>query len=356
MQRILSFLLVISITAALASCTARTEPVRKIQSDLIPVKTIPLEQTNSTATVNVSGQFTTDDEVLLSFKTGGIIEKIYVKEGDAIRKGQLLATLNLTEINASVQQAMISYDKAVRDHQRLIQLFNDSVATLEQVQNAKTTMDLASQQLNSAEFNRHYSEIRAEANGFVLRKMANEGQQVSSGNAVFQTNGAGSGKWILRSGVTDKQWAAIKLGDAAEIGMAAGNGQTIAGKVTRKSEAADQANGLFTIDITVAGNHQGKIATGMFGSGVITTGAGNSHAKQKTEGWSVPYDALLDEDGSTGFVFVTSDNKTANKIKVTISGIEKDRVIISEGLESAGSLIISGSAYLTDHSPISIQN
>jgi RND family efflux transporter MFP subunit len=356
MQRILSFLLVISITATLASCTARTEPIRKIQSDLIPVKTIPLEQTNSTATVNVSGQFTTDDEVLLSFKTGGIIERIFVKEGDAIHKGQLLATLNLTEINASVQQARISYDKAVRDHQRLIQLFNDSVATLEQVQNAKTTMDLASQQLNSAEFNRHYSEIRAEANGFVLRKMANEGQQVSSGNAVFQTNGAGSGKWILRSGVTDKQWAAIKLGDAAEIGMAAGNGQTIAGKVTRKSEAADQANGLFTIDITVAGNHQGKIATGMFGSGVITTGAGNSHAKQKTEGWSVPYDALLDEDGSTGFVFVTSDNKTANKIKVTISGIEKDRVIISEGLESAGSLIISGSAYLTDHSPISIQN
>jgi hypothetical protein len=59
--------------------------------------------------------------------------------------------------------------------------------------------------LNSVQFNRRYSEIRAEANGFVLQT-ANEGQQVSSGNAVFQTNGAGSGKWILRSGVTDKQW------------------------------------------------------------------------------------------------------------------------------------------------------
>jgi RND family efflux transporter MFP subunit len=355
MQRILFFLLMISITGSLASCTARTEPMRKMESDIIPVKTIPLKQTNAIAAVNVSGQFTTDDEVMLSFKTTGIIDKIYVKEGDAIQKGQLLATLNLTEINASLQQARLAYEKATRDHQRLINLFNDSVATLEQVENAKTTLDLAAQQLNSVQFNRRYSEIRAEANGFVLRKLANEGQQVSSGNAVFQTNGAGSGRWILRSGVTDKQWAAIKPGDPAEISIASAGGKPNAGKVTRKSEAADPANGLFSIDVTIDGNHAGKIATGMFGNGVIMTGGGNNRGSQKPDSWSVPYEALLDGDGSTGYVFVTNDNKTARRVKVEIAGMEKDHVIIRQGLENAGSLIISGSAYLTDQSAITIQ-
>ena len=355
MQRILFSLLMISTALSLASCTARTEPVRKIESDIIPVKTIPLKQYNSTATVAVSGQFTTDDEVMLSFKTTGIINKIYVKEGDAIQKGQLLAILNLTEIDASVQQARLAYEKANRDHQRLINLYNDSVATLEQVQNAKTTMELAAQQLNSVQFNRRYSEIRAEANGFVLRKLANEGQQVSSGNAVFQTNGAGSGKWILRSGVTDKQWATIKTGDVAAIGIASAGGQTVAGKVTRKSEAVDPANGLFNIDITITGNHSGKIATGMFGNASITTGLSKNQGKNLSDTWSVPYEALLDGDGSTGYVFVTNDNKTANRVKVVIAGMEKDHVIISQGLENAGSLIISGSAYLTDHSAITIQ-
>ncbi len=355
MQRFSFFGLMISIAISLASCTARTEPVRKIVSDIIPVRTVPIKQTNATGSVSVSGQFTTDDEVMLSFKTTGIIDKIYVKEGDAIHKDQLLATLNLTEINASLQQARLAYDKAARDHQRLINLFNDSVATLEQVQNAKTTLDLAAQQLNSVQFNRRYSEIRAEANGFVLRKLANEGQQVSSGNAVFQTNGAGSGRWILRSGVTDKQWAAIKMGDPAEIGIASAGGQNVAGKVTRKSEAADPANGLFSIDITVDGKHTGRIATGMFGNGVITTGTGSNAGKHRPDGWSVPYEALLDGDGSTGYVFVTNDNKTATRVKVVIAGMEKDHVMISQGLENAGSLIISGSAYLTDHSPITIQ-
>ena len=137
-----------------------------------------VKEYNALEKIPVSGQFTTDDEVMMSFKTTGIINKIFVKEGDAIKKGQVLATLNLTEIDAGLQQAQLAYEKAGRDLQRLNNLFNDSVATLEQVQNAKTTKDLAAQQLNTARFNRQYSEIHAEANGFVLRKLANEGQLV----------------------------------------------------------------------------------------------------------------------------------------------------------------------------------
>ncbi len=323
MQRILFPLLMISIALSQASCSARTEPIKKIHTDIIPVKIIPLKQYSAVTTVNVSGQFTTDDEVMLSFKTTGIINKIYVKEGDAIQKGQLLATLNLTEINASLEQARLAFEKATRDHQRLMNLYNDSVATLEQVQNAKTTMDLAAQQLNSVEFNRRFSEIRAESNGYVLRKLASEGQQVSSGTAVFQTNGAGSGKWILRSGVTDKQWAAIHIGDPAEIGTGSSGEQRLQGKVTRKSEAVDPANGLFSIDITITEKHRGKIAAGMFGNGIITTGQGNFEVKTMINSWSIPYEALLDGDGSTGYVFVTNDNKTASRVKVVVAGMEK---------------------------------
>ncbi|MGY0039503.1 biotin/lipoyl-binding protein [Pedobacter sp. NJ-S-72] len=86
-----------------------------------------LNQESSNATIAVSGQFTTDDEVLLSFKTGGIINSLLVKEGDAVKKGQLLATLNLTEINAQVQQTQLSYEKAKRDYQRTKNLYSDSV-------------------------------------------------------------------------------------------------------------------------------------------------------------------------------------------------------------------------------------
>src|SRR5262245_10519982 len=73
-------------------------------TEKIPVRTIALEKQQVKPQINTSGVFTTDDETYLAFKTGGVISRIFVKEGDAIHKGQLLASLDLTEIEAQVAQ------------------------------------------------------------------------------------------------------------------------------------------------------------------------------------------------------------------------------------------------------------
>ena len=129
----------------LAACN-QAEPTSTQAEDRIPVRTLSLMTDTMSQTFSVSGQFTTDDETLLSFKTGGIIQKLYVEEGDPVRKGQLLATLNLTEVNAAVAQAKLGLQKAERDFERANRLYLDSVATLEQMQNAKTALELARQQ------------------------------------------------------------------------------------------------------------------------------------------------------------------------------------------------------------------
>jgi RND family efflux transporter MFP subunit len=333
------------------SCSSHFEPVTT-GTDTIPVQTMPIEQQNSNAPMAVSGQFTTDDEVMLSFKTGGIISSLKVKEGDAIKRGQLLATLNPTEINAEVQQARLSAEKARRDYQRTLSLYKDSVVTLEQLQNSETTLQQSQQQLNMAAFNRQYSEIHAPEDGYILSKLANTGQQVTAGTAILKTNGAESGKWMLRVGISDGEWAILQLKDHAKIQTSSLPGQSFDGVVTRKSEGVDAATGTFSADITLTGKKPRAIAAGMFGKAIIeparrTAGSGS---------WHIPYEALLDGEGSSGYVFVTHDNKTATKLKVTVAGIDKNTVTISHGLENAGSLIVSGSAYLTDHSPISVQS
>ncbi|SEB18428.1 efflux RND transporter periplasmic adaptor subunit [Pedobacter hartonius] len=331
------------------SCSSHPEAV-KTETDTIPVRVMALTQQNANAAMAVSGQFTTDDEVMLSFKTGGIINSLNVKEGDAVKKGQLLATLNPIEINAQVQQARLSVEKAQRDYQRTQNLYRDSVATLEQLQNSKTALQQSQQQLNMASFNRQYSEIHAPKDGYILSKLANTGQQVSPGMAILKTNGAESGKWMLRVGISDNEWAVMQLNDHANIQTSSLPGQSFEGVVTRKSEGVDEATGTFSADISFRGKKPKAIAAGMFGKAIIEPG-------RKTAGsssWQIPYEALLDGDGSTGYVFVTNDNKTAKKLKVTVAGIDKNTVTISHGLENATALIISGSAYLTDQSMISV--
>jgi RND family efflux transporter MFP subunit len=320
-----------------------------VKSEVIPVQVIPLQKKSMQPTLKVAGQFSTDDETNLAFKTGGVIARIFVKEGDAVRKGQLLATLNLTEINAQVTQAQLALEKATRDFNRVANLYKDSVATLEQFQNAKTGLEVARQQLQAAQFNQSYSEIRAVTDGFVLKKMANEGQVVSPGTTVFQTNGAKRGHWVLKAAISDREWALLKLNDAAEVHLDALPNEKFKAYVSRKSGGTDASTGSFTVELTLHGKLPSAIASGMFGKASITPSS-------QQEFWFIPYEALLDGDEKTGYVFVTHDGKTARKIPVQIASVDRDYILVDGGLDSATSLIVSGSAYLREGSAIEVRN
>jgi len=223
----------------IAACSrSETDPV-VVKESPVPVKVITLQQQTVYEPVYASGNFTTDDETMRSFKTGGIVQHLYVKEGDPVKKGQLLAALDLTEITAQVTQATLAYEKTQRDFNRLSNLYRDSVVTLEQFQNSRTGLDIANEQLKAARFNRVFSEIRATEDGFVLKKFVNEGQVVSPGMPVFQTNGAADGNWILRVAVSDGQWSNLETGDSAVITSDLPQLKSVRGYVTKKSEGVD---------------------------------------------------------------------------------------------------------------------
>jgi RND family efflux transporter MFP subunit len=333
--------------AGLISCK-QTPKIETTPDEIIPVKIMMLQQDSIHQSIYAAGQFTTDDETNLAFKNGGVVNRIYVKEGDAVRKGQLLATLNLTEINAMAEQASLALQKAQRDYERASNLYKDSVATLEQMQNAKTALDVARQQHHSAGFNQTFSEIRAPRSGFVLHKFVNEGQIVGPGTPIVQVNGAGQANWILKAGVSDYQWAAIKTGDKATITTDALPGQTINAFVSKKSEGVDPVSGTFIVQLQLNNPPAGKIASGLFGKATI-------NPSQTTKAWSIPYDALLDGDAGSGYVFITNDNATAQKVKIQVDKIENGQVIVSGGLENAKALIISGSAYLNEGSRLRVE-
>ncbi|NRA52400.1 MAG: biotin/lipoyl-binding protein, partial [Phaeodactylibacter sp.] len=113
------------------------------------VKTATVKTLNYQETVKASGQLALAEESRLGFKTGGIISKIYVREGQEVRKGQLLAEIEIDEISARAQQAELGQAQseisvenaklalrlAERDLRNAKGLYQDSVATLEQLEN-----------------------------------------------------------------------------------------------------------------------------------------------------------------------------------------------------------------------------
>ncbi|WP_353126420.1 efflux RND transporter periplasmic adaptor subunit [Parapedobacter pyrenivorans] len=315
-------------------------------SDAIPVRVIQLATRDTTQVVSATGTFTTDDETALSFKNGGVIQQIHVKEGDAFRKGQLLASLEPTEINTAVKQAQLGLEKAERDYQRARQLFLDSVATQEQMENAQTVFEAAKQDVQRVAYNLNHTRIYAAFDGYVLQRPASTGQVVGPGTPVLVVSGTGHNGWLLKVGVSDRQWSAIQLNDSATVTTDAASDKRFQATVYRKSEGIDPRSGTFTVFLKLKGIP--AVASGMFGKAEI-------RLSTKIGAWFIPYEALLDGDAGTGYVFVTDDGQTARRVHVQVGGIQKDHVMVSGGLEDATSLIVSGSPYLRDGSKITIK-
>lgn len=341
-----SYLIVIAIALSVARCNQKTQAATNID-DAIPVKVQPVTSTGYAPVLKYSGMMASTAEARLSFKIGGVISKIYVKEGDQVVKGQLLATLDLTEINAQVQQASQNVEKTQRDENRVRNLYNDTVATLEQLQNVTTQHQVAQEGLRIARFNQQYAQIRATENGTILKKIMNEGEVASSGSPVFFFSGTANNDWIIRFGVADKDWAMLRKGDKANVVIDAYPGKIYNGIITEIAQGADLSSGTYEVEVKVL-PEGARFANGLFATVQLQP------AGQQTI-TLVPIEAIAEANEKTGFVYVVNaDKRTVTRKEVGIAFLEKDKAAISRGLEGVQEVVTDGVGYLTDKSIVKV--
>lgn len=332
----------------MVACGQKKAPATEVlppkSQEEIPVRIVKATETKAAQKITATGRVVADNEARLSFKTGGVIERIFVDEGASVKKGQLLAKLNLTEIDAQVRQAEEGLQKAQRDLQRVQNLHRDSVATLEQLQNATTAVNLAKESVAIAKFNQSYSEIHAPMSGKILRKLMNEGELIAPGAPVFMMYAAGANDWVVQAGLTDKDFVQLRLGDFANINFDAYPNQDFQGKVHELPESADPMSGLYPVEFKF--NTQGKRFThGMFAT--IHLEMGN------TSYVNIPIDAIIEGNGSEAYVFVPDGNKV-KKVPVRVAFLNGEQAMIASGIVAGTSVITGGSAYLTEKASIKI--
>lgn len=310
------------------------------------VRTAPVTMSGLDDVIHVTGVIQSDTEARPSFKTGGVIARTFVDEGDLVKKGQLLAQLNMTEIEAQATQAKFAVEKSLRDLQRVENLYRDSIATLEQFQNAGTAVDMAKKSLQIAEFNVAYSQIHSPIEGKVIKKLMQEGEITGPGVPVYYIMGVKQSDWKLVAGLTDKNWGKIKKGEKAKITLDAYPGWIIDSEVKRLADVANPMSGTLDVELSIPVKDK-RIAAGMLAYIEIIPSV-------KQEYIIIPVEALVSSNGRTGIVFVPRDG-TAEKRTVMIQQFEGERVAIQSGLEGATEVITAGSGFLEDGDRISIE-
>lgn len=327
-------------------CHCDQAPVGRNHSKTIQVRISQVRIQELAQPIRVSGKLASKAEFKLSFKIGGIVRTIGVDEGQPVKRGQVLARLDLQEIEAQVNQSRSLYEKAERDLARVKQLYEDKAVTLENYQDTQTGLDIARANLNIAEYNLRHATITAPSNGKIMRRFVETNEMVGSGQPVFLF-GSSDQDWIIRLSVTDRDIIRIVLDDPVLVEFDAYPNQVFPASISEIGESDDPRTGLFEVEARLASTEQ-KLVSGFIGRARIIP-------ERKERYLVIPIEALVDCRGKAGFVFSYDQSLgRAKKKALVISHIFENRVAVVSGLEPGMFVITDGSQYVIDGSQVSL--
>lgn len=350
-----------------------SEPVDRAAPP-VSVQVLTLKDTLLSEPVLGSGLLRSRNQIRMSFKNGGVIEKIYVKEGQKVKKGQKLAKLNLAEIEArtaqtinqrtqadiGISQAELALEKAERDFESAKALLKDSLIILDDYLNAETALGVAKEQLRFAkeqqglananrtiaEFNTQYSRIVAPKSGTILKRLAEPSELIGPGMPILIL-APGKQDWVVASGLSEQQVVRIEEGDLAEIRFLAFPGQEFQGRVGQLPASIDPESGSFEVEIELT-NPNNKLINGFLADCSI-------YPSSTEKAFLIPLEAIIDAQGREGSVYLLDSDSTVSQRTIRYDRITDRGAVVTESFKAGERIVVKGANYLAPGAKISIE-
>lgn len=336
-----------------------------IQVAAVLVKSMPQVMT-------VVGQVAMDEKRTnhIGALADGRVESVLVLPGDAVHRGQVLATIHshtvhetvaaLTQAYAAVDRQKSAVAYAIQARDRYAKLYSIQAASLEEKQRSEQDLAQAQKNLTDAEAmmiaeREHLAEILqvppaslepgtlyrkelvpvlALADGVVIARNITPGQVVTTGDELLVTSNLAS-VWV-NAAVNERDVPRIYVGKAASVSLPSGGGASLSGKVTMIGDVVDPQTRTLPVRILV-NNPGSKLRPGMFVSASIT------QPDTRTATF-VPQDALQDVNGFR-VVFTTQDGVNFRATPVKTGALSGDMVEITDGLKT-GDRVVSRGAFM----------
>lgn len=225
------------------------KPAEAVQQPAPPrtVAVITPPRVNHARAIRVSGQTEADKRAVLATRQAGIIATLDVKQGDHVKAGDPVMTLDAEEKTAAVEmarQVLKQREAEAKAMERLVK--TGSMAKL-QADNARSALATARSMLETAEAELARNQVKAPFDGLVDRVPVELGSAVMQGAEVATIISLDP---ILAKGeVSERDLRYIKVGDAAEVVLV--NGEKVTGKVRYISRDASAQTRTFRIEIAI---------------------------------------------------------------------------------------------------------
>ncbi|MEJ5961549.1 efflux RND transporter periplasmic adaptor subunit [Pedobacter immunditicola] len=309
-------------------------------SGAVTVRIAPVKMEPVNLDYSVNGLFTPYKELNFLSENAGRVSKIYVEEGDYVKRGQVLARVDAEILNTDRETAEATLQNALRDEARYTSSFATGGVTQQQLDQAKLSVKNARLRLQASQRRVSDANIKSPINGIVNKKYIEVGAFVNSqGTQLFELVDVSRLK--LKVNVNESQVANLKLGDAVQIKSNVFPTVDFNGKVTFIAPKADNSLN-FPIEIQVENNKPNTIKAGMYGTAIFKF-------PKQAPAITIPRGSFVGSVSSNE-VFVLENGKTARLRKVVAGRILGEKVEILDGLKEGDTVITSGQINLTDGS------
>ncbi len=307
-----------------------------------------VKKENFLVRVPISGELYPLDQTTIIAKVGAETVEVDIREGETVKKNQLLAQLNTSDLQQTVKDkeaalsaAKASYQFSLASIQRYKKLLeksyysqNDYDAALNQMRVNEAAVKQAKAALNEAQLQLSYTSIRASLAGIVSERDIEPGMSVSIGQTLFKIVNLDRLEW--RAVVPADQISHIKVNQTATFEVE-GLEQSFSGKVVRINPSTVAGTRAYYAYIAVD-NPEHILKNGMFAVGGITL-------TEKTDALVIPFEAVRHETSGAAYVYKIDNHQTIQKQIITLGLIDalNNKVEITSGLK-AGEWVIASRA------------
>ncbi|WP_298499678.1 efflux RND transporter periplasmic adaptor subunit [uncultured Algibacter sp.] len=352
-------ILTVTVALLLASCGGDSKKSIEDNVPAITVKVNQVEANGNNPFLSVSGKIQATNSADLSTRMMGYVNNVHVNVGDKVRKGQLLVSINNTDlqakkaqINAGITEATAAFNSAKKDYNRFKNLFADNSASQKEMDDmtanfemAKARLEAAKQMKNEINAQFTYSNITAPFNGTITSKNVKIGDMANPGMPLISIETPGHFEVIAM--VPETEISTIKKGTTVNVLVKSIN-KTLKGKVTEVSTSAKNTGGQYLAKINL-----NKTDTNIL-SGMFATVQFPIERKATTSMILIPTDAIV-TNGQLSGIYTVSQSNTALLRWIRLGKVFENQVEVLSGLNADEAYIVSAEGKLFNGAKISIQ-
>ena len=295
--------------------------------------------------ITAQGLLEADETISVNAETTGRLIKLNIDEGDYVEKGDLVAVLDLEQLNRQMAELETSYQLAEEVFQRQKRLWDQNIGSEIQYLQAKNEKERLEKSMATLEFQQSKGNVYAPLSGVVDMVNILEGELVSAGVPIAVILDVR--QYIATADLAENYLGKVRLGDVVTVRFPSLDTET-KGKISYIGNTIDKANRTFRIEVKV------RVAKNLKPNMLVEVKVNINTIENVV---TVPINIIQQEINGKEYLMIVDRSEgtpVAKKTYITKGNTNDNSAVITSGLVPGDEVILVGGRTVNEGSPLEI--